>query len=148
MSFLSTAPKQFGNCHLNLVLSIQLFHPSSLLAFSYALGFTAKNTVTSPDFLVWKFCGKTQFLHSFGRFARNYAETVRFHKIFTPRNQVKLQYFFAVVKPLEVVLQSGFINCDMIVLLNHHETYGIRIETAGLFTITANNTVISPDFLV
>ena len=29
----------------------------------------------------------------FGRFTRNYAETVPFHKISTPRNQVKLRYF-------------------------------------------------------
>ena len=42
---------------------------------------TIKNTVISPNFLVWKFCGKSQFPHSFGRFARNYAETVPFHKI-------------------------------------------------------------------
>ena len=41
---------------------------------------TVKNTLISPNFLVWKFCGKAQFLHSFGRFARNYAETVPFHK--------------------------------------------------------------------
>ena len=26
-----------------------------------------KNTVISPDFLVWKFCGKAQFPHSFGK---------------------------------------------------------------------------------
>ena len=30
---------------------------------------TAKNTVISTDFVVWKFCGKAQFPHSFGRFA-------------------------------------------------------------------------------
>ena len=30
---------------------------------------TVKNTVISPNFLVWKFCGKAQFPHSFGRFA-------------------------------------------------------------------------------
>ena len=28
---------------------------------------TAKNTVISIDFLVWKVCGKPQFPHSFGR---------------------------------------------------------------------------------
>ena len=28
---------------------------------------TAKNTVISPNFLVWKFCGKAQFPQSFGR---------------------------------------------------------------------------------
>ena len=43
--------------------------------------YSAKNTVISPNFLVWKFCGKAQFL-----LARNYAETVPFHKISTPGN--------------------------------------------------------------
>ena len=47
---------------------------------------TAKNSVISPNFLVWKFCGKTQFLHGFGRIARNYAETVPFHKISIPES--------------------------------------------------------------
>ena len=28
---------------------------------------TAKKTVISPNFLVWKFCGKEQLLHIFGR---------------------------------------------------------------------------------
>ena len=46
--------------------------------------YTAKNTVISPNFMVWKFFGKAQFPHSFGRIARNYAETVLFHKISTP----------------------------------------------------------------
>ena len=41
---------------------------------------TAKVTVNSPNFLVWKFCGKAQVPHSLGRFARNYAEIVPFHK--------------------------------------------------------------------
>ena len=27
---------------------------------------TVKNPVISPNFLVWKFCGKAQFPHSFG----------------------------------------------------------------------------------
>ena len=40
-----------------------------------------------------KFCGKEQFSHSFGRFARNYEETVPFRKVSTPGNQVKLRYF-------------------------------------------------------
>ena len=47
---------------------------------------TEKNTVISANFLVWKFCGKAQFLHSFERIARNYAETVPFHNISTPGN--------------------------------------------------------------
>ena len=36
---------------------------------------TAKISVISPNFLVWKFCGKGQF-----------AETVPFRKISTPEN--------------------------------------------------------------
>ena len=54
---------------------------------------TAKNPVISANFLVWKFCGKAKFPHSFGRIARNYAETTPFHKISTPENQLKLQDF-------------------------------------------------------
>ena len=54
---------------------------------------TSENSVISPNFLVWKFCGKAQFPHSLGRIARNSAESVPFHKISTPENYVKLRYF-------------------------------------------------------
>ena len=50
------------------------------------ISITAKNTVISPNFLVWKFCGKVQFPLIFRIFARNYEETVSFHKIFTSGN--------------------------------------------------------------
>ena len=53
---------------------------------------TGRNAVISFNFLVWKFCGKTQFWHSFEQFAQNYAETVRFHKVNTPGNQLKLRF--------------------------------------------------------
>ena len=46
----------------------------------------AKKPVISPNFLVWKFCGKAQFPHSFGQIARKYAETVPFQKMSTPGN--------------------------------------------------------------
>ena len=49
-------------------------------------------TVISPNFLVWKVCGKAQFRITM-RIARNYAETVPFHKISIPENKVKLLYF-------------------------------------------------------
>ena len=42
---------------------------------------------------MWTFFEKAQVPRSFGRIARNYAETVPFHKIFTPGNQMKLRYF-------------------------------------------------------
>ena len=61
---------------------------------------TAKNTVILLDFLVWKFCGKAQFPHSFGRITRNNAETVSFRKISTPRNQVKLLCFLQCTREL------------------------------------------------
>ena len=41
--------------------------------------FTAKNTVISPNFLVWKFCGKAQFPNSFGKLCRNCAFPQNFH---------------------------------------------------------------------
>ena len=47
---------------------------------------TAKNTAISPNFLVWKYCGKARFPHGFRRFARNYAEAMPFLKISTPEN--------------------------------------------------------------
>ena len=43
-----------------------------------------ENTVISPNFRVWKFCGKAQFLQGFVQFARNYMDTVLFHKMSTP----------------------------------------------------------------
>ena len=55
--------------------------------------YTMKNTVISPNFLVWEFCGKAQFPHSFGRIPQNYAKIVPFHKISTLENQVKVRYF-------------------------------------------------------
>ena len=54
---------------------------------------TAQNIVVSPNFLVRKFWGKAQFYHSFELIAQNYAETVLFHKISQPGNQVKLRCF-------------------------------------------------------
>ena len=45
-----------------------------------------KHSVISPYFLVWEFWGKAQFPQSFKRIARNYTETVPFHKIPTPGN--------------------------------------------------------------
>ena len=65
---------------------------------------TAKNTVISPNFLVWKFCGKAQFPHSYGRFVRNYAETLPFHKISTPENQVKSRYFWQCTVTITIMI--------------------------------------------
>ena len=66
---------------------------------SFLVRITVKNIVISRDFLVWKYCGKTQFSHSFGRVAWNYAETVPFLKISKPGNQVKLWYFSQCIFP-------------------------------------------------
>ena len=47
----------------------------------------------SPNFLMYKYCEKAQFPHSFGGFAQNYAGIVPFYKMSTPESYVKLQYF-------------------------------------------------------
>ena len=59
------------------------------------LGTTAKNIVISPNFRVWKFCRSTQFPHSFGWIARNYAETA-FPQNFHTRKLGEITVFFAV----------------------------------------------------
>ena len=54
-----------------------------------------------PQFYLISWCEtfgeKSQFPHSFGRIARNYAETVNFSKISIPGNQGELTVFFAVI---------------------------------------------------
>ena len=69
-----------------LMGSIKLTAPISVFYFSVPFTSTEKNTVISPNFLVWKFCRSAQFGYSFGRFNGKYAETVSFHKILTPGN--------------------------------------------------------------
>ena len=58
--------------------------------------YIAKSSVISFNSLVWKFCGNAQFLHSFGRFAQNYAQTVPF-KNFLPRKLNEITVFYAVL---------------------------------------------------
>ena len=60
--------------HLSFKLLCIILH---LNETSTTYSYTAKNTVISPNFLMWKFCGKSQF----PRFLGNYAETALFHKI-------------------------------------------------------------------
>ena len=74
-------PEQWGNFEQIQISFINQLH-SAITAKTERV--TAKNPVISPNFLVWKFCGKAQFPHSFGRFAPNYAETESFHKISAP----------------------------------------------------------------
>ena len=76
------------------IKSLQIFHQNFARIFSnfgivleiFKTSITVKNTLISPYFVLWKFCGKAPFPHSFGRFARNYVETVPFHKISITRN--------------------------------------------------------------
>ena len=51
-----------------------------------------KNTEISPNFMVRKFCRNAQFPHSFGQMTRNYAKTMPFQKISTPRIYVKIRH--------------------------------------------------------
>ena len=54
--------------------------------YLYFKVFNCKKYRISPNFLVWKFCARTQFPQSFGQIVRNYAKTVPFHKISIPEN--------------------------------------------------------------
>ena len=63
---------------------------------SITLILTEQNAIISPNFLVWKYCGKAQFPYSFGRIARNYAEAVPFRKNFHTRKLVEITAFYAV----------------------------------------------------
>ena len=60
----------------------------------------AKNAVISASFLVWKCCGKARFPQSFGRIARDCAETVPFHKIYAPKLD-EITVFYAVMDIME-----------------------------------------------
>ena len=66
--------------------------------------FSAPNTVVSPNFLVWKFSRKVQFLNSFGRFTQNYVETATFCKISTPKKIGEITVFYAVVVLLKITI--------------------------------------------
>ena len=52
-----------GNGELRILIKLQLTHLSSVIIFDNTDN-TMKNTVISPNFLMWKFCGKAQFPHS------------------------------------------------------------------------------------
>ena len=51
-------------------------HNLENLRCSFTKYITAKNTVISPTFLVWKVCGKTEFPQIFWQFAWNSVEMV------------------------------------------------------------------------
>ena len=63
----------------------------------------------SPNFLVWKLCGRTQFPHSFGRFAWTYAGTVSSHKNSTQGNLVKITVFLQCLGPCPVFMMERFV---------------------------------------
>ena len=50
---------------VNMELISPIFQYTNFLNF-----ITAENTVISTNFLVWKFCGKAQFWHSFGKMVK------------------------------------------------------------------------------
>ena len=74
---------------------------------------TAQNVVISPNFMVWKFCRKAQFPHSFGRIARNYAETVPFRKNAHTTKLVEITVFYAMT--LRRMILCADINHDRLI---------------------------------
>ena len=74
---------------------------------------TAKNTVISSDFLLWKFCGKARFLHSFGqrpKLCGNCAFPQNFHT----RKSGEINFFAVTVSKRDVLLHPllFYVDCD------------------------------------
>ena len=65
-----------------------------------------KNTAISPNFLVWEFCGKAQFRHSFVQFARKLCRNCAFPQNCDTMKLGKITVYFAV--PLAKVLSKNF----------------------------------------
>ena len=88
---------------------------------------TVKNIVIPPNFLVWKFCGKTQFPHNFGRIVRNFVETVPFHKL--PHPEIRWNYStFCTVR-------AHFFSIRHSLILQHHFLFKLNYARAWLYTI-------------
>ena len=107
---------------------------SSRLNLFWLVFDTTKNTIISPNFLVWKFYGKAQF-PQFPQLLY-ISETIHFHKTSEPRNKMKLWYFFAV---------RGQINCYIsfkliVTLLNQLlQRWSVFKDLGKLKTIKARN---------
>ena len=69
----------------------------------------AKNSVIPPNFLVWKFCGKAQFLHSFRRIAQNCGETA-FQQNFHTKKLGEITEFLVVHVTLKVFVKTSLKN--------------------------------------
>ena len=82
-------------------------HESLLLPNNCKM-FTTKNTVISPDFLVFKFCGKAQFPYRFGRIVRNYTDLLRIIKTKPVENTYDGVLLFSVF--LNILIQCFKIN--------------------------------------
>ena len=78
--------------HLGFKLFCVILH---LNETSTTYSYTAKNTVISPNFLMWKFCGKSQFPRFLGN-CGNCAFPQNFH-----RKLGEITVFFTVVLPYE-----------------------------------------------
>ena len=64
------------------------FYSEILVTIRHGVGIVTnfKTTVISPDFLVCKFCGKAQVLHSYRRMVRSYEKTLPLYKFSIPGN--------------------------------------------------------------
>ena len=75
--------EDLGSSLTNVQIQVTLFfcyaNPDVLLVLTSSVipGLTTKNTVISPTFLVWKFCGKAEFPHSFGRITNSPHHKIR-----------------------------------------------------------------------
>ena len=72
-----------------------------------------KYYVKYRNFFIISSCGNFSDMHSFGKLHGNSTETFCFQKILTPGNQLKLQYFFAILCLLqESYHELGYYTCQ------------------------------------
>ena len=94
----------FCVCQLNIdILFRKDLFPFNIICQYQAdclLSITVKNIIISPNFPVWKFCGKAKFPHSFGRFARNYARDCAFPQNFHTMKLGEITVFYEVSIPI------------------------------------------------
>ena len=93
---------------------ISLYSTNHIVLFKTDIS-TAKNTVISPDFLVWKFFGKAQFPYSFGQIATmEMLGGLSFNQLLNAvlhlkKKLIEEEFFPKYVIPPAVFITEGFI---------------------------------------
>ena len=84
-----------------LVITVDVFfykkHLYQSLFLNTIVDLHCVNIVISPNFLVWKICGKAQFPHSFGMICQKLCDNCAFLRNFHIRKLSEIAVFYAVL---------------------------------------------------